>query len=81
MKLYVLILSVVLFSVGAQAAALVFADTDKNSDGLLSKEEFVAGHKLNNPKRTEADVQKLFATKDLNKDGSLTPKEFESDRK
>lgn len=52
----------------AQAADLVELDTD--ADGVLSMEEFVAGH-------AEVDAE-IFADIDTNEDGMIDPSEYEA---
>lgn len=50
--------------------AAVFAKKDKDSNGKVTKEEFLAGSK------DAAKSEKQFAAKDADKDGSLTKEEF-----
>lgn len=50
----------------------VFKRKDANSDGKLSKEEFLKGSK------DAAKSEKQFSTKDKDKDGSLTLEEFKA---
>ena len=50
--------------------AAVFAKKDANSDGKVSKEEFLKGSK------DAAKSEKQFAAKDKDKDGNLTKEEF-----
>ena len=50
--------------------AAAFAKADANSDGKVSKEEFLKGAKDAAKKETQ------FAAKDKDKDGSLTKEEF-----
>ncbi|PLS20098.1 calcium-binding protein [Neptunicoccus cionae] len=52
----------------AQAADLAELDTD--ADGVLSMEEFVAGH-------AEVDAE-IFADIDTNEDGMIDPSEYEA---
>jgi len=51
-------------------AAAAFAKKDKNSDGFLSKEEFLA--KAKDPAKAET----AFAKKDKNSDGKISLEEF-----
>ena len=48
----------------------LFKNADKNNDGKISKEEFVAG------KKDPAAAEKVFTSKDKDKDGFLSPEEF-----
>ncbi len=50
--------------------AAVFAKKDANSDGKVSKEEFLKGSK------DAAKSEKQFASKDKDSDGNLTKEEF-----
>jgi hypothetical protein len=50
--------------------AAVFAKKDKNSDGKLSKEEFL------DKAKDAAKAEAQFAAKDKDKDGSLSKEEF-----
>ena len=51
----------------------VFAKLDSNSDGKISKEEFMAGPAA---KKDAAKAEESFGKKDKNKDGSLTKEEM-----
>ncbi len=53
--------------------AEMFAKTDKNGDGVLSKDEFVESHKER--------ALKAFDMLDTNKDGSLSKEELQEGRK
>ena len=52
----------------------VFKKKDANSDGKLSKEEFLKGDKEENKAKMEAG----FTAKDKDKDGNLTLEEFKA---
>lgn len=51
----------------------MFAKTDKNGDGVLSKEEFLESHRIR--------AEKAFDMLDADKDGSLTKDELKEGRK
>lgn len=53
--------------------AKAFAKLDTNSDGSLSKEEFLASPQA---KKDAAKAEKAFGGKDKDKDGKLTKEEF-----
>jgi len=53
--------------------AKAFAKLDANSDGSLSKEEFLASPQA---KKDAAKAEKAFGGKDKDKDGKLTKEEF-----
>jgi Ca2+-binding EF-hand superfamily protein len=53
--------------------AKAFAKLDANSDGSLSKEEFMASPQA---KKDSARAEKGFGMKDKNKDGKLSKEEF-----
>lgn len=76
MKKYLVLLAAILISTTAQAAKLNFEKADKNKDGVLSKEEFVAEHKIINPKVKEKMILRWFNKNDKNQDGEITPDEF-----
>ena len=81
-KLLSLAASVALFSIpfAANAAAVskTFSKADKNGDGKLSKEEFVAmGKGKTEASKTETSkAEAAFAKKDKDKDGFLSLEEF-----
>jgi Ca2+-binding EF-hand superfamily protein len=58
-------------------AAAQFKKLDANSDGKLSKEEFVGKRKADKADK----AGKTFAKKDKNKDGSLSLEEFSAGMK
>lgn len=51
----------------------MFAKTDKDGDGVLSKEEFIASHRER--------AEKAFDAMDANKDGKLSKEELKEGRK
>lgn len=53
--------------------AKAFAKLDANSDGSISKEEFLASPQA---KKDAAKAEKNFANKDKDKDGKLSKEEF-----
>ena len=53
--------------------AKVFAKLDANSDGSISKEEFLASP---GAKKDAAKAEESFAKKDKDKDGKLSKEEF-----
>ncbi len=53
-------------------AAEMFAKTDTNKDGFLSKDEMLAGQRER--------LDEMFATADTNKDGKLSPEEMKKGR-
>lgn len=65
-------------SLSAQEKKKGFAAADKNSDGFLSVEEYVAAFK---GKGTEDEAKKRFEKLDANKDGKLTAEELAAGRK
>ncbi len=84
MKNIVTLLSVLALAAGLNAAegekpkakmdpAKVFAKMDGNSDGSISKEEFMASP---GAKKDAAKAEKGFSTKDKDKDGKLSKEEF-----
>ena len=57
-----------------KGSAPTFASCDKNNDGKVTKEEFVAAVKAAGGNEKGADKQ--FAAKDKNSDGNLSSEEF-----
>lgn len=51
----------------------MFKRLDKNSDGFLSKEEFLAGPMA---QKNKENAEKRFAAQDKDKDGKLSKEEF-----
>lgn len=66
-----------LFGAAADAAkpSRAFGKADKNGDGKISEEEFVA---VAGAKTDAAKAKTAFGRRDKNKDGFLTPDEFKS---
>lgn len=81
MKKMMLVWLVVLAAAVVQAAPIKFEDADKNKDGVVTKEEFIAEHKVVNPDLDKTRVSNLFTRKDKDGDGKITEAEFLSDRK
>lgn len=57
-------------------AKIVFEDADTNGDGFLTKEEYIAAHKADNPAKDEAKVLEWFASIDKDGDGMISEQEF-----
>jgi Ca2+-binding EF-hand superfamily protein len=75
MKKRILTITVILAAAFANAA-FDFDKSDVNKDGSLSKEEWMAGQKVGNPKANEKAHAAWFKSNDKNKDGKVTKQEF-----
>ena len=76
MKKILFVSALIVIAATAQAVAPKFSDTDTNQDGVITMEEWVAQHKIINPKFTLKQVSRFFKTRDKNGDGQLTPDEL-----
>lgn len=54
-----------------ERAAAMIKNLDKDKNGTLSKEEFLAGPMVAKAKEKGGDPEKMFAGRDKNKDGQL----------
>ena len=73
-----LVFSSLVFS--AYAIRINFTKADKDGDGKLTKEEFVAEFEKINP-ATAKEASMWFSKNDLNQDGVITPEEFAPPKK
>ncbi len=60
----------------AQRAEAMIKQLDKDGNGTLSKEEFLAGPGAAKAKEKGGDPEKMFAGRDTNKDGQLDKAEL-----
>lgn len=81
MKKVLFVSAVALMALSAQGGSIVFEKADKNGDGILTLEEFVAQHAIVSPEIDSETITKWFQGKDKDKDGLVSRAEFEAARK